>query len=182
MLLCGEKVSPLMNATVHPLPVRAGRYELPGCATGCVYPVLFLDTVNGWGAAVDLMVGHDAGPEVKLAPCGSVRVRLLDAKSRPLARRGLRLVLLTERSFPASKPPLKRAADGHLSVCYDPRNYSTDPVSDGEGWLTLPALIPGARYVLQYADVKGVLRFTPEFRGESGERLQLPNLVIRDRQ
>src|SRR6202008_3163509 len=106
VLLCNEKVSPLRDATVQPLPVREGRYELPGCVPGQVYPVLFLDAVNGWGAAVDLTAGPDAGPEVKLAPCGSVRGRLLNAQGRPLAGRGLRLGLLTERSFAASHPPL----------------------------------------------------------------------------
>jgi hypothetical protein len=181
VLLCGEKVSPLRNGAVQPLPLRQGRYELPGCVAGRVYPVLFLDAVNGWGATVDLTAGHGAGPEVRMAPCGSARVRLLDAKGRPLAGRWPRLVLLTERSFATDKPPLERAADGHLSVCYDPRHYPIDPVSDGEGWLTLPALIPGARYVLEYADVKGVRRYTPEFRVEAGEQLQLPDLAIRDR-
>jgi RNA polymerase sigma factor (sigma-70 family) len=182
VLLCSEKVSPLRNATVQPLPVREGCYELPGCVPGRVYPVLFLDAVNGWGAAVDLMVGRGAGPEVKLACCGSARVQLLNAKGRPMAGYGSRLALMTERSFPADKLPLERESDGHLSVCYDPRHYSTEPVSDGEGWLTLPALIPGARYVLEYADVEGVLRHTPEFRVEPGEQLQLPELAIRDRQ
>src|SRR5262249_54647323 len=174
VLLCGEKVSPLMNGLVQPLPVRGGRYKLPGCVAGRVDPVLFLDAVNGWGAAVDLTAGPDAPPEVKLAQCGSARVRLLDAKGRPLAGRGLWLALMTERSFPASNPPRKREADGHYSVCYDPRHYSTNPVSDGEGWLTLPALIPGARYVLQYADVEGGLRKTPEVRIETGGQLLLP--------
>src|SRR5262249_45759615 len=137
VLLCGEKVSPLRNATVQPLPVRAGRYELPGCVPGRVYPVLFLDAINGWGAAVDLAAGTEAGPEVKLARCGSAQLRLLDAKGRPLAERGLLLGLLTERSFAADMPPLERATDGHMSVCYDPRHYPLDPVSDGEGWLKL---------------------------------------------
>jgi hypothetical protein len=182
VLLCGEKVSPLRNASVQPLPVRGGRYELPGCVADRVYPVLFLDAVNGWGAAVDLEAGRDAGPEVKLARCGSARVRLLDAQGRPLAEQGLTLALLTERSFAAGKPSLERVADAHMSVCYDPRHYATDPVSDGEGWLTLPALIPGARYLLQYADVEGVLRQTPAFRVAPGEQLQLPDLAIRDRE
>src|SRR5262249_25688200 len=180
VLLCGEKVSPLRNATVQPVPVRAGRYELPGCVPGRVYPVLFLDAVNGWGAAVDLRVGRDAGPEVRLARCGSARVRLVDAKGRPLAGRGLRPALLTERSFVADKPPRERAADGHYCGCYDPRHYAMNPVSDREGWLPLPPLIRGARYMLQYADVRDVWRFTPEFRVEPGEQLQLPDLAIRD--
>jgi hypothetical protein len=181
VLLCSEKVSPLRNGAVQPLPVHAGRYELPGCVAGRVYPVLFLDAVNGWGAVVDLKAGRGMGPEVKLARCGSARVRLVDGKGRPLAGRGPRLLLLTERSFAEDKPPLERAVDAQLSVCYDARHYATDPVSDREGWLKLPALIPGARYVLEYADVKGVLRHTPVFRIEPGEQLQLPNLAIRDR-
>jgi hypothetical protein len=126
---------------------------------------------------------------VKLSRCGSARLRLVDAKGQPLVGHWLRLVLLIERSFATSQPPRKREEDGHLSVCYDPRNYCYDPlhysmgpVSDGDGWLTLPALIPGARYVLQYADVKGVLRETPEFRVEPGEKLLLPDLAIQDQQ
>jgi hypothetical protein len=115
-----------------------------------------------------------------LTRCGSARVRLVDAKGWPLAGRGLRPMLLTERSFAAEQPPLERATDGHYSVCYDPRHYCVDPVSDQEGWLTLPTLIPGARYVLRYADVKGVLRLTREFRVEPGEQLLLPELAIRD--
>jgi hypothetical protein len=181
VLLCGEKVSPVRDATALPLPVRGGHYELPGCVAGRVYPVLFLDAMNSRGAAVDLTAGRGAGPEVKLARCGSARVRLLDAKGRPLARHEARLMLLTERSLPGDLPPLERAADDHFSFCYDPRHYATDPVSDGEGWLTLPALIPGARYMLEYADVKGVLRYTPEFRVEPGEQVLLPDLAIRDR-
>src|SRR5262249_46386746 len=52
VLLCGEKVSPLMNGEMQPLPVRAGRYELPGCVADRVYPVLLLDPVNGWGTVM----------------------------------------------------------------------------------------------------------------------------------
>jgi hypothetical protein len=36
--------------------------------------------------------------------------------------------------------------------------------------------------VLQYSDVEGVSRRTPEFRVEPGEQLQLPELAIRDRE
>jgi hypothetical protein len=145
VFLCGEKVSPLQSMAVLPLSVHQGCYELPGCVAGRVYPVFFLDTVNGWGAAVDLRAGHGAGPEVKLARCGSARLRLLDGKGRPLAGRRLDLALGTERSFPADKPPRQRAVDKSVSSWFDLRHYATDPVSDADGWLTLPALIPGAR-------------------------------------
>jgi hypothetical protein len=180
VLLCGEKVSPLQNATVQPLPVRDGRYKLPGCAAGRVYPVLLLDAANGWGAAVDLTVGRGAGPEVRLARCGSVRVRLVDNRGRPLAGRSLGLVLLTERSFSAAKPPLERETmDGHYDLWYNPLHYSGNQVSDAAGWLTLPALIPGARYLLEYTDGEGVMRHTPEFRVEPGEQLRLAELTLR---
>src|SRR5262249_12665285 len=121
VLLGGEKVSPLRDGVVLPLPVHGGRYELPGCTPGWVYPVLFLDAVNGWGAAVDLTAGRGAGPEVKLARCGSARVRLLDAKGRPLAGRGLRLGLVTERSVGGDKTPLQRAEGWHHSASHDRR-------------------------------------------------------------
>jgi hypothetical protein len=181
VLLCGEKVSPVRNGSVLPLPVRDGRYELPGCTAGRVYPVFFLDAANGWGATVDLTAGRRTGPEVKLSRCGSVRVRLVNGMGRPLAGRSPLLALLTERSFSADKPPLEREADEQPDFWYDPRHYCSHPVSDREGWLTLPALIPGARYVLNYADGEGVYRKTPEFRVEPGEQLQLPDLAIQDR-
>jgi RNA polymerase sigma factor (sigma-70 family) len=182
VLLCGEKVSPVRNGALQPLPVRDGRYELPGCMAGRVYPVLFFDAVNGWGAAVDLAAGKDAAPEVKLAPCGSARVRLVDAKGGPVAGCAPQLFLLAGRSFSADKAPLKHEADPQFGWSYDPQHYSTDPVSDRDGWLVLPALIPGARYMLQYADVQGVFRLTPEFRVEPGKELQLPDLAVHDKQ
>ena len=131
---------------------------------------------------MDLRAGHGAGSEVKLARCGSARLRLWDSKGRPLVGCGPRLVLVTERSFEADKPPRERVLDGHYNECCDPRHYSTDPVSDSQGWLTLPALIPGVRYVLEYVDGEGVLRQTRVFRVEPGEQLRLPDLTIRDRE
>jgi hypothetical protein len=139
-----------------------------------------LDAVNGWGAALDLTADGSAGPEVRLAPCGSARVRLVNDRGQLLAGRKLLLLLLTERSFPAASPPLQREADRHADYWYDPLHYAENRTSDAEGWLTLPALIPGARYVLQYTDVEGVFRHTPEFRVEPGEQLQLPELAIQD--
>src|SRR5262249_8047259 len=182
VLLCDEKVSALRNGTVLPLPVHDGRYELSGCTPGRVYPVLIFDAVNGWGAAVYLRAGRGAGPEVELARCGSARVRLRDGKGRPLAGRGPRLAGGVERGFPVGQPPVGQGAGGHYSECYDPRHYSADPVSDREGWLTLPALIPGVRYLLEWADGDGVLRQTRTFRVEPGEQLQLPDMTIRDRE
>src|SRR5262249_29212783 len=85
VLLCGEKVTPLRNGAVLPLPLRGGRYELPGCLPGKVYPVLFLDAANQRGAAVDLTAGSGVGPDVRLLPCGSARVRLVDGYGRPQA-------------------------------------------------------------------------------------------------
>jgi RNA polymerase sigma factor (sigma-70 family) len=179
VLLSGEKVSALRNATALPLPVREGRYELPGCALEWVYPVVILDAENGWGATVDLKADGE-GPDVQLAPCGSARVRLVDADGRPLAGIGPQLALLTERSFSANNPPSKRLADGHYGFCYDPQHYSEDhPVSDGDGWLTLRALIPGARYTLIYTDIHGAMQVVPDFRVEPGEQLHLPDLRTR---
>jgi hypothetical protein len=178
VLLCGEKVSPVRNGALQPLPVRGERYELPGCVPGREYPVLFFDAVNSWGAAVDLAVGKDTAREVRLVPCGSARVRLLDARGRPVAGWAPELFLLSGRSFSADKPSLKHEADLQYGWSYDPRHYSTDPKSDRDGWLVLPALIPGAHYVLQYPDVEGVFRISPEFQVEPGKELQLPDLAI----
>jgi hypothetical protein len=175
VLLCGEKVSPLRSGSVLPLPVRGGRYELPGCTAGRTYPVLFLDAVNGWGTAVDLTSGCGAGPEVRLARCGSARVRIVDGMGRPRAGRHVGLWLLTERSFPTGPPPREREADGHFASWYDPVHYAHTPPSDADGWLTLPALIPGARYHLRDLQTnQHYLAFTVR----EGEHKQLPDIVL----
>jgi hypothetical protein len=157
------------------LPVGGGRYELPGCTPGRVYPVFFLDAANGCGATLNVTAGLDAGPDVRLAPCGFARVRVLDAKGRPLARKHMELWLLAEPSFRAAQLSAQRLTLPELAAWHDPVHYADTPQCDEDGWVLLPALIPSARYFLYDRDTD---KRYPEFTVKAGERKQLPDIVL----
>ena len=63
----------------------------------------------------------------------------------------------------------------------DPLNYKTGPVSDADGRITLPALIPGATYrIIDYPtrrDPSG-LQLRKEFTVKPGEALDLGDIRI----
>jgi RNA polymerase sigma factor (sigma-70 family) len=141
-VLCSGRVSPVRGYSALPLPVRDGRYELPGCTPGSVTRAYFLDTARRVGAVVDVACETTKpGPDVRLDPCGSVAVQVSDRAGQPVAGLPIGLSLLIDRG-PG------QAGDAHPVEWFDPVNYPTRPVTGADGTATLPALIPGARYVL----------------------------------
>jgi hypothetical protein len=92
------------------LPIRDGRFELPGCDPNQSVRVWFYDR-GRHGACVDIPGRPDAEPVVRLSPCGSLRVRLVDRAGKPLAApRGLLELVLrpgAAEDDPAAKGPLR---------------------------------------------------------------------------
>src|SRR5262249_17831009 len=68
------------------LPVRAGRFELPGCAPGGKVTVRCYNARKKEGAVAALTARPGAGPVVRLAPCVSAGLRLMDRAGAPVAR------------------------------------------------------------------------------------------------
>jgi hypothetical protein len=159
--------SPLqVGLTTHAVKIRGNRFELHGLDPVATYRVSFLDGTGAWGATLELSP-KQAGDEpvtVHLAPCGSARVRFLDARGRPRTdfRPGLFLELAPERgilhelTFPVASPFRK---DG--------------PQTDATGRCTFSGLIPGATYRFGHAVIKTT------FRTEAGKEVDLGDVAVK---
>ncbi len=62
------------------------------------------------------------------------------------------------------------AADAPVLAGIDPINYGNGPVSDAQGQIAFPALVPGATY--------RVFPFRKEFTVKPGETLDLGDILI----
>jgi RNA polymerase sigma factor (sigma-70 family) len=162
--------------------VRNGRFELRGLDPKQSYPVYVLDAKNKLGAVVTVS-GKQAGGEpvvVRLAPCGSATLRVVDPQGKPWAnyRPPVELIITPGAStniLRGDRDPVR--ADSESLVNLDRVNYWTLR-TDAEGRVTLPALIPGATYRLT--------RWTGEewvedrdFTVEAGRTRKLDDLVMK---
>ena len=168
--------------------VRNGRCELHGLASDAVIPVYFLDSKNRLGATVDFSVAAAAaGPiSVRLAPCGIALARLVNSKGEPLvAYRDPYLISLTVTPGPdgfskEAADENQLSADGDYLSRLDPDHYH-DLVSDGQGRVTFPALIPGAAYRIRdmtTVDDAGGRKTRKLFVASAGETIDLGDIVI----
>jgi hypothetical protein len=106
----------------HPVAVRAGRFELPGCDPTRRYRVIVIDPDHHHGAVAEVpgKPAPDRPPTIKLGPCGSAALRVRDAKGQPV---------------PKYQPVLTPGVGGI-------------PAGDPEGRCTIPNLVPGVKYSL----------------------------------
>jgi RNA polymerase sigma factor (sigma-70 family) len=162
--------------------VRDGRFEVHGLDATKSCPVYFLDAKNKLGATVELS-GRQSGGEVvvHLAPCGSVATRMLDAAGKPMARQHLMLEMIVTPGFPRFNNKAyeagKLAADSDVVANIDRLNHWDGPLTDAEGRITVPALIPGATYrISDPIDRENMIK--AEFTAQSGKTLKLPDIVF----
>ena len=105
------------------------------------------------GAAIEVS-GKPTGNEpltIRLAPCGSARIRLIDSAGKPIAgyRAALQIVVTPGRfqcDFDGSVRGEDLAADAGPGLGYS--SYMGGPPTDAMGWATFTGLIPGATYRL----------------------------------
>ncbi len=171
--------------------VRDGHCEIHGLPPDAEVPVHFLDVAHELGATV-LLSGRSAadGPAtVRLQPCGAARARLVDPAGKPVPRaRDSRVSYTTMMVVTPGPHRVSRdradqdrlAADQDSLARIDPVHYENGPVSDGQGRLALPALIPGATYRIYDTSARGVAgpRLRKEFTVKPGETLDLGDIVI----
>jgi RNA polymerase sigma factor (sigma-70 family) len=127
--------------------ISDGTFEVSGCDPGKPVKVLFLAPGARLGAAVELPGKGAVGGRVtvRLQPCGSATVRLLDSKGKPLANHQPSVLLvLTPGAAVLGEPALDRKLGA--DVGYPPPELV--PQSDAAGRLTVRHLIPGATYRL----------------------------------
>jgi hypothetical protein len=176
-----------------------GHFELPGCDPDRTYRVLVLDgavnvrpvglTGGGGssmgkvkpkpveepkaGAVVEISPAKARGGEltVRLQPCGSARVRLVDAAGKPS-----RVIPWVELEV----VPDRGKHEGEWAIL-TPRGMPVggkDPLTpDAEGVVTVRGLIPGATYRLRAHDgrTRGIVPLGEAFTVEAGKTRRLPD-------
>lgn len=155
----------------HRGSVHDGRFELHGLDPDAEVPISFLDPKGKLGGVVNLSGKSAAGGPVtiRLEPCGAARMRVVRTDGKPFAGR---LTDLTIQMVVTPGPPHSTApdqagllfADEAALTTIDTVNYPTDLVTDAEGRLTLPVLIPGATY--------RSIDFTTAQRGKTGPTIR----------
>ncbi len=166
-----------------------GRFELQGLDPEAVLPTYFLEPKRRLGATAHLSGRSAAGGPitVRLEPCGAATARLVDAHGQPIAgysdERLMSMIITPGPDRPSFDPAeAKRlVAEADLVVSIDPINYAKAPVSDAQGRITFPALIPGASY--RITDRTAVLgqsgtQVRKDFTVKPGETLDLGDIVI----
>jgi hypothetical protein len=164
--------------------VRDGRFEVHGLDPDAEVPIHFFEPKGGLGATTMFSgkSGADGPLTVRLEPCGSARARLVDRDGKPVAgfpgRRLLSIVVTPGAPLPRrdlSGPP---AADEAAFAAIDPTHYENGPVSDADGRIVLPALIPGATYSARALAREGGIGFHKDFTVKPGETIDLGEIPV----
>jgi hypothetical protein len=197
LLFVGE-YRPPHEKFLYPMLVRDGKIELPGCDPDRTYrlvfvehpwvqPVLGFETLhtfgqlwlrqllgpeNKLGAVVEVSAKKAAEPvEVRLAPCGTAKVRFVDGDGKPLAKYKPALQLVVTPGPPSAQA----IKDGQLSAevvrLSSENNDPAEPHADESGVLTLEGLIPGATYRIKKGEYEGPI--LKEFTAEAGKTLEV---------
>jgi hypothetical protein len=132
---------------------RNGHFEVHGLAPHGEIPVHFLEPKHKLGATAYVIGKLETRKliTVRLGPCGTAKARLLDSEGKPLPgfnEPWLLSMVVTPGalgSIKARKEGLLEADEDYVTRI-DPINYEQNPVSDAQGRITFPALIPGAIY------------------------------------
>ena len=172
------------DLTIH---ARDGIFELHGLDPGKLSRVSFLDADHEWGATVELS-GKQSGEDmtIQLEPCGQATARFLTPDGKPIARMAPHFEILGSTG-PSSQTrnaeaQQQLAADAAAIVNLDRRHYWNGRLTDADGRITLPCLIPGATYrISDWSTVndenKGV-QVRKDFSVKPGETLDLGDIVI----
>jgi RNA polymerase sigma factor (sigma-70 family) len=182
------------------LPVKDGRFELPGCDPEKTYRVFVLDVPASPGRLNDTPAGRrmviggdfrvsraraaamvelsaakarDGELTIQLQPCGTARVRLRDAGGKPSSVLAwLELEVTPDRGAVQGE----RANLGHPN----PASLGNTPLApDKDGVVTLGGLVPGATYRFKAFDFRAqtVVELGRAFTVESGKTRKLPDAV-----
>lgn len=176
------------DLTLH---ARDGLFELHGLDPEKPARVSFLDSRHEWGATVEL-TAKQAGEDilVRLLPCGQAKVRFVGPGGKPVANVSPSLEILGTpgpHEWDRRKESQSTlAADAAPLANVDRNHYSKRIVSDAEGRVTLPALIPGASYrISDFSTVndpaKGV-QARKDFTIKPGEVVDLGEILIENPQ
>jgi hypothetical protein len=165
------------------LECGGGELIVPGCDPDKGGSIWLFDQDNALGATVDFTGAVAAGPPltVKLEPCGSAALKVVDSEGKRVAWPVVRIVFTpglfgTLLGAVSGKDGAPLEGDSEFWRTYDgaqPRNDA----ADAQGWITIPHLVPGAPY--EVVDFNGGMDDEHgyrirEFRVKPGEKLLIP--------
>jgi len=174
------------DLTLH---ARDGLFELHGVDLEKPTRVSFLDAEHLWGATVEISA-KQAGEDVlvRLQPCGQAKARFVGPDGKPVAKVFPWFEILGTpgpHEWDRRKEPQSMlAADAASMPNVDRIHYwkGPGPLTDAQGRITLPALIPGALYRISDRSTvndrdKGV-QVRKDFTVQPGETLDLGDILI----
>jgi RNA polymerase sigma factor (sigma-70 family) len=169
---------------VQARPVKDGRFELPGGDPDKPTQVFFYAAKEKLGAVVDLSPkeAQRKPPIVRLQPCGSATVRLMDTGGKPAVntRAMLEFVLTPGIPFVDSLKQKGPVADTCYMSNLDPERHR-DARPDAQGRITFPTLIPGATYLtIGQGPGRGIFNLNKGFKAEAGKALDLGTITVPD--
>jgi hypothetical protein len=177
----------LWRADYHAI-ARNGHFELHGLDPDTKVSVYFLDPTRKLGTTCSFASKSAVimPVVVHLEPCGAAKARLVTPGGQPVVGK-LRPTMFTMvvTPGPSFTPTREKAgllcADEGALIQIDPINYGKGLVSDAEGRITLPVLIPGATYrvtdTTTFRDPAGP-QLRKEFTVKAGETLDLGDILI----
>ena len=157
--------------------VRDGAFALSGLERDTSYKVHFLDQKNKLAATAEI-TGTQAEKivEVRLAPCGSVKLRAIDAQGKPTPKHQFSFeIVVTPGVSRLDRKAYERGElirDSTFISNVDRINHWNRELTDAEGRITIGALIPGATYLVMER----------EFKVEAGKTLDLGDMVVETRE
>jgi hypothetical protein len=183
VVVCRTIVHPLRSPMPRTLPIRDGVFELPGCIPGRTYPVLLLDAARLLAAVTEVHLPPRGEPAttVRLTPCGTAEVRLVDADGQPLAghRPFIHFWLGHDRPIGDPQPTDDRLRPDPIYPSWiDPLHYLPGPATDAKGLVVLPAVVPGLEYNVEFLIGERRRYRTKLFRVTPGQFVQLPEVVV----
>jgi len=167
--------------------VRDGRFELHGLDSDTAVPVFFLDSRHELGATAHLSgKSAAAGPvTIRLWRCGTVKARVVGPGGKPVAgyRGPSPTMIVTPGARLDSKQEKAELQPPELFplTVLDPTRYEFPPLSDAQGRVVFPALIPGATYRFYDTTTNrdpGGPFIRKEFTVKPGETLDLGDILI----
>jgi hypothetical protein len=126
---------------------------------------------------------------IRLQPCGSAHLRLVDRAGKPIPERASNptrpsLVNFTLIVSPGPSRNSQNVKVGQLfanectPAAFDPIHYAARRNPDAQGRLEFPALIPGATYRIKDNTIREGRPLRREFTVKPGEDLDLSDILI----